>query len=123
MGGAPRLVGVAGSLGVSPSRLMKNGVCRGAKPLCRESEGVPQVQILALKWESPERAALSGGGLGVPPRIPIEGGRVGKSTQGRGPSAESLRARPELQIDKHRTLVLHLLLRDRPYAGCALFFV
>ena len=28
------------------SRLMKNGVCRGAKPHCRESEGVPQPQIL-----------------------------------------------------------------------------
>ena len=26
-----------------PSRLLKNGVCRGAEPLCRESEGVPQI--------------------------------------------------------------------------------
>jgi hypothetical protein len=25
------------------SRLMKQGVCRGAKPICRESEGVPQI--------------------------------------------------------------------------------
>ena len=25
------------------SRLLKNGVCRGAEPLCRESEGVPQI--------------------------------------------------------------------------------
>ena len=26
-----------------PSGLMKKGLCRGAKPLCRESEGVPQI--------------------------------------------------------------------------------
>ena len=34
-----------GKAGGSPSRLMKNGECRGAKPLCRESEGVPQMPI------------------------------------------------------------------------------
>ncbi len=32
------------------SRLMKYGVCRGAKPLCRESEGVPQIQFLPPSW-------------------------------------------------------------------------
>ena len=26
-----------------PSRLMKKGECRGAKPHCRETEGVPQI--------------------------------------------------------------------------------
>ena len=31
----------------SASRLVKNGECRGAKPLCRESEGAPQIQILS----------------------------------------------------------------------------
>ena len=33
---------------------MKNGECRGAKPLCREPEGVPQIQISSLS--SLERA-------------------------------------------------------------------
>lgn len=28
----------------SPIRLLKNGVCRGASSLCRDSEGVPQLQ-------------------------------------------------------------------------------
>ena len=27
-----------------PGRLLNNGECRGAKPLCRECEGVPQIQ-------------------------------------------------------------------------------
>ena len=36
------------------SKLMKNGECRGAKPLCRESEGVPQIQMSSLS--SLERA-------------------------------------------------------------------
>ncbi len=35
------------------SRLMKNEVCRGAKPLCRESEGVPQISILPPSWPEP----------------------------------------------------------------------
>ena len=29
---------------------MTNGECRGAKPLCRESEGVPQIQSLPPSW-------------------------------------------------------------------------
>ena len=30
-------------LGIAPqSELLNYGVCRGAEPLCRESEGVPQ---------------------------------------------------------------------------------
>ena len=37
-----RLEGFSGRA-PSPSRLMKNGVCRGAEPLCRVSEGVPQI--------------------------------------------------------------------------------
>ena len=35
---------------MAPSRLMKKGVCRGAKPLCRESEGAPQIQPLPPSW-------------------------------------------------------------------------
>ena len=32
------------------SRLTKKGECRRAKPLCRESEGVPQIQLLPPSW-------------------------------------------------------------------------
>ena len=35
----PRGLGSA----LNTSMLLKNGVCRGAEPLCRESEGVPQI--------------------------------------------------------------------------------
>ena len=55
-GGASKLMAVPRFPTVphSPNRLMKNGECRGAKPLCRESEGVPQIQISSLS--SLERA-------------------------------------------------------------------
>ena len=51
------------------SRLMKNGECRGAEPLCREPEGVPQIQISSLSslerapegWSKEFFSALLGG--------------------------------------------------------------
>ena len=45
---------------------MKNGVCRGAKPLCRESEGVPQIPI-----SSPFLARKGVRGMFVPMAIGI----------------------------------------------------
>ncbi len=44
-----------GGLGVTPrfhlsppGRVLSNGECRVAEPLCRETEGVPQIQLLSL---------------------------------------------------------------------------
>ena len=46
-----------------PNRLMKNGVCRGAKPLCRESEGVPQIQFLPPSWPRACPESIEGKGV------------------------------------------------------------
>jgi hypothetical protein len=37
------LINEVKSAGWAPGTVMKYGVCRGAEPLCRESEGVPQI--------------------------------------------------------------------------------
>ena len=45
-------------------RAAGKGVCGGAKPLCRESEGVPQIQILPPSWPKPVLSQLKESGPG-----------------------------------------------------------
>ena len=83
-----------------PCRLMKNGVCRGAKPHCRESEGVPQVQrsffslpcqegrqgTVEIVVQQPSHSTLVVQRCTVPRRLMKNG-----CAEGRSPIAGSLR--------------------------------